>query len=133
MVSGSYSSYSAALGDVGGDLNLVVGNGMDQSQQSRIYLNLQRQLHAPTAPQIGQPFSLDANMRYGTSAMTDFAAVDFRGTAPGSAGGSSACDRTPSARLDEKTSGRISDFSDEQRRAREVHAFGNARSLASSV
>ena len=48
-----------------------------------LYLNLQRQLHAPTAPQLGQPYSLDAYMCYGTSAIANFA-LPYLSTAPAS-------------------------------------------------
>ena len=71
-----------ALGDVDGDGDLDMASP-DFGQQKRLYLNLQRQLHAPVAPQIGQPYSLDAYMRHGTSNVANFA-VTYLSTAPGS-------------------------------------------------
>tara|TARA_R110002072_G_scaffold297067_1_gene469529 strand:+ start:13248 stop:14795 length:1548 start_codon:yes stop_codon:yes gene_type:complete len=72
-----------ALGDVDadGDLDLTVTG--DSSASQRLYLNLQRQLDAPTAPQIGQPYSLDAYMRYGTSSVANFS-LAYLSTAPSS-------------------------------------------------
>ena len=69
--------------DSDGDLDIVAANWQANGQQNRLYFNLQRQLHAPTAPQIGQPYSLDAYMRYGTSNVANFA-VTYLSTAPGS-------------------------------------------------
>lgn len=68
-------TFSLALGDVDGDedLDMVVGNNL--SNQSRLHLNLQRELHAPNAPHVGQPYSLDAYMRHGTSSIVNLAAV----------------------------------------------------------
>ncbi|MFY9344843.1 MAG: VCBS repeat-containing protein [Planctomycetota bacterium] len=59
--------------DSDGDLDLVAGNGQvcgpwTCSGTSRLLRNLRRQLHAPQPPQIGQPWNLDAYVRYGPPA-----------------------------------------------------------------
>ncbi len=64
---------SLVLGDVDGDddLDLVVGN--TSSGQSRLYLNLQRQLDAPRLLCGGQSYQLDVYSRYGPASQVDFA------------------------------------------------------------
>ncbi|MGB3966281.1 MAG: VCBS repeat-containing protein [Planctomycetota bacterium] len=53
------TSLALGDGDGDGDLDLVVGDEI----QSRLYLNLHRQLHTPTLLRIGQPFPIDAYAR----------------------------------------------------------------------
>jgi predicted nucleotidyltransferase len=82
----SDGTYSVALGDVDvdGDLDIVCGNfDFGGHRQNRLYLNIQRQLHAPSAPQIGQPYTLDAYMRYGPPGAVNIAAI-YLSTAPAS-------------------------------------------------
>ncbi|MFT6081093.1 MAG: hypothetical protein ACJA0V_002534 [Planctomycetota bacterium] len=45
------------------------------AEQNDLYHNLQRQLHAPVEPKIGQLYSLDAYLRYGPASTIDLAAV----------------------------------------------------------
>ena len=76
---------AVTLGDVDadGDLDIACGNGGWVSAENRIDRNLQRQLDAPTSPQIGQPYSLDAYLRYGPTSTIDLAAI-YLSTAPAS-------------------------------------------------
>tara|TARA_R110002072_G_scaffold141664_3_gene286958 strand:- start:73683 stop:75314 length:1632 start_codon:yes stop_codon:yes gene_type:complete len=78
------SGRAVALADVDGDddLDMVIANAYGgASGQNRLYFNLQRQLHAPTGPQVGQPYSLDAYMCCGTSNIANFA-LCYLSTAP---------------------------------------------------
>ncbi|MCK5944879.1 MAG: VCBS repeat-containing protein [Planctomycetes bacterium] len=73
MANGNDQSTALVTGDVDndGDADVIVGNAL----QNRLYVNLLRQLHAPTAAQLGQPYHLDAYMRYGEPSAVDLAAI----------------------------------------------------------
>ena len=82
----------AIVGDLDGDgdLDIVAGNETvsfgpmsNEANTTTVLLNVQRQLDAPNPPQIGQPYSLDAYMRYGPSSTIDLAAI-YLSTAPAS-------------------------------------------------
>ena len=64
---------SVTVGDVDGHPDHVVGNGYVNAPQNLLYLNLQRQLHAPVEPQIGQTYTFDIYARYGPPRNADLA------------------------------------------------------------
>ncbi|MEZ6038540.1 MAG: VCBS repeat-containing protein [Planctomycetota bacterium] len=78
---------AVALADVDGDhdLDLVVGDvfGVPNGPQNHLLLNLQRQLHAPSPMQVGQPWFLDAYLRHGPASTLDLAVI-YLSTAPAS-------------------------------------------------
>lgn len=76
--------FAVAAGDVDGDddLDLVFGTYYVY-RPNHVDFNVQRQLHAPAAPQLSLPYHLDAYLRYGPPSSVDLAAI-YVSTGPAS-------------------------------------------------
>ena len=67
------TTYACTLADVDGDADLDwIELGYDHYA---IHVNVQHQLHAPSAPAVGQPYDLDAYLRVGPGGPADLAAI----------------------------------------------------------